>query len=217
MFVDRTDAGKQLGRALEKYRSSHPLVLGIPRGGIEVGYYVAGHLQCDFDTLVVRKLGYPQQPEAAFGALAEDGSLYLDPWSNRFISKELIEKVQKKEKEEIKRRITIYRQGRNLTPLRDRVVIIVDDGIASGATIFAAIDMCRKKQPQKLVVAAPVSGVNRLARLETSTDEVVILDKREEYHAVSEAYVDFINLSDEDVIKIINRWQQKTGREINSE
>jgi len=217
MFVDRAEAGKQLGRALGKYRSSRPLVLGIPRGGVEVGYYVAEHLQCNFDTLIVRKLGYPTQPEAAFGALAEDGSLYLDPWSNRFISKELIEKVQKKEKEEIKRRIATYRHGRKLPPLKDRVVILVDDGIASGATIFAAIEMCVKQQPQTLVVAAPVSGVNRLAKLETHTDEVVILEKRKEYHAVSEAYVDFINLSDEDVIEILNRWQQKTGRKIQSE
>lgn len=209
MFANRKDAGQRLGKALEKYKSLHPIVLGIPRGGIEVGYYVAMHLNCEFEPIIVRKLGYPQQPEAAFGALAEDGSLYLDPWSNQFLTKEIIEKVMKSEQEEIRRRIDTYRNGRNLSSLENRIVILTDDGIASGATLFAAMKMCQKQQPKKLIVAAPVSGTSKLQKINENADDVIILEKREEFFAVSEGYQDFSNLADSDVLHFLDLWQQK--------
>lgn len=211
MFKNRKHAGIELGNALEKYEGMNPIILAIPRGGIVVGYYAALHLRCDFDVIIVRKLGFPEQPEAAFGAIAEDGSLYIDPLSNKFLSKDIIEKVEQKEKKEILRRIQKYRKGKKLQDLKNRVVIIVDDGIASGATIFAAIKMCRKKQPEKLVVAAPVSGVSKLSKLEAVTDEVVILEKRKNFFAVSEGYLDFSNLSDTEVIHYMNEWYDKVS------
>jgi len=176
MFQNREDAGNQLGSALDKYQPDRPLLLGIPRGGVEVGYYAALHLDCAFNVIIVRKLGHPEQPEAAFGALAEDGSLYLDPWSNKYLTKEIIEKVIKREKKEIQRRIKAYRRGQPLPDLTDRVVILLDDGIATGATIFAAIEMCRKEEPKRIVVAAAVSGYSQLRKLEAKADEVVILN-----------------------------------------
>ncbi|MGD8747032.1 MAG: phosphoribosyltransferase family protein [Balneolaceae bacterium] len=208
MFINREDAGKKLGKALDKYKSMNPIILAIPRGGIEVGFYAAKRLDCDFEPIVIRKLGYPQQPEAAFGAVAEDGSLYLDPWSNQYLSKEIIERVIGEEKEEIQRRIKAYRQGRRLPDLKDRVVILVDDGIASGATIFAALTMCRKHEPEKLIIAAPVSGKTRLTKLSAKADELVILEKREHFFAVSEGYREFTNLSDSQVLELLKQWQQ---------
>lgn len=214
MYLDRQDAGIKLGKALEKYKSMRPLILGIPRGGIEVGYHAAMHLDSDFDAIVVRKLGYPQQPEAAFGAMAEDNSLYLDPWSNKYLNKEIIQEVIKEEKQEIQRRIAIYRKGKALPSLIDRIVIVVDDGIATGATIFAALTMCRKQHPKKLIVAAPVSGINRLDKLEREADEVIIPEKREKFLAVSQGYRNFSNLSDTQVVHFMNLWRERTSKKV---
>lgn len=216
MFLNREDAGQKLGEALKEFNFETALVLGIPRGGIEVGYYVASVLKCDFDVIVVRKLGLPQQPEAAFGALAEDGSLYLDPWSKNYVTKEMIEKVIDREEKEIERRINIYREGKELTDLKNRVVILVDDGIATGSTIFAAIDMCQKLKPYKLVVAAPVSGRRQVKKLEARTDEVIILDQKKEFNAVSQGYVNFANLSDQEVVHFMKLWREKKDKKISS-
>jgi predicted phosphoribosyltransferase len=216
MFKNREDAGKQLGKVLEKYQSERPLILGIPRGGIEVGYHAALTLDCDFDVIVVRKLGLPQQPEAAFGALAEDGSLYLDPWSKNYVTKEMIEKVISREEKEIERRIETYREGKDLPECEDRVIILVDDGIATGSTIYAAVNMCRKKNPRKIVVAAPVSGRRQVKKLEAKTDDVVILDQRKEFFAVSQGYVDFVNQTDKEVMHFMKRWRQKKEKKIGS-
>lgn len=212
MFLNRKDAGEKLGEAIKKYESLHPILLGIPRGGVEIGYYAALELDCDFDTIVVRKLGHPQQPEAAFGAIAEDGSLYLDPWSDKHLSKKTIEEIVEKEKKEIERRIHQYRKGRKLKNLEDRVVILLDDGIATGATIFAAISMCRKQQPKKLIVAAPISGKQKLSKLEEKVDELIILEKRERFFAVSEGYRDFTNLDDKEVLHYLTLWEQDTAK-----
>lgn len=216
MFANREDAGNKLGEALKKFKPEKPLILGIPRGGIEVGYYAALQLDSDFDAIIVRKLGYPQQPEAAFGALAEDDSLYLDPWSDKYLSKEIIEEVISQEKSEIKRRIKQYRGGKELPSLNDRTVILVDDGIATGATVFAAIAMCRKQAPRHLVVAAPVSGVSRLSKLEDEVDEVIIPEKKKHFFAVSQGYREFSNLSDQEVLHFMNLWQKKSTRQINT-
>lgn len=214
MFQNREDAGNQLGIALEQYQYERPLLLGIPRGGVEVGYHAAVHLDCDFDVLIVRKLGHPEQPEAAFGALAEDGSLYLDPWSNKYLTKEIIQKVIEREKREIKRRIKTYRREQALPDLTDRVVILVDDGIATGSTIFVATEMCRKQKAKQVVVAAPVSGYRELQKLEAKADKVVILETMKKFYAVSQGYLDFANSSDDEVIHFMDLWREKHERSI---
>lgn len=207
MFKNRKDAGNTLGRALEKFKDDRPIVLGIPRGGVEVGFYVAEHLNSDFNTIVIRKLGYPTHPEAAFGSLAEDGSIYLDPWSDKFLNKEIIEEVLIKEKKEIDRRIQIYRGGKELPKLGGRPVILVDDGIATGATIFGAINMCRKYMPSKLIVAAPISGYGKLlVKLYKEADEVIIPEKRKHFRAVSQGYSEFPNLTDKEVLSFLEKW-----------
>lgn len=214
MFIDRKDAGQQLGQALQKYETAHPILVGIPRGGVKVGYYAALKLNCDFDVIVVRKLGYPRQPEAAFGAIAEDGSLYLDPWSNRYLSKQIIEDVIEMEQIEIERRIQKFRNGQPLVDISNRVVILVDDGIASGSTAFAAINMCKKREPKKLIFAAPIASQNKALTLKAKVDEIVILEEWNELLAVSQAYEKFSNLSDKQVQHYLGRWQEEKGEKI---
>lgn len=212
MFENRKEAGIELGKALKKYKSAKPVVLAIPCGGVEVGYYVARALECDFDVIITRKLGYPQQLEAAFGAIAEDGSLYFDPWSNKYLTKDVIAKVQAKEKKEIRRRILEYRNENDLPSLKNRVIILVDDGIATGATIFAAVRMCRKHHPEKIVIGAPISGLTRLSGLEAEADEVLILNKYQHLASVSQGYRNFANLTDNDVQRYLRKWRNRTTK-----
>lgn len=198
MFVDRKDAGIQLGEVVSrKFKDQKCLVLGIPRGGAETAYYVAKALGCEMDLIVSRKLGYPFNPEAAFGAMAEDGSLYLSKYARRELTESQIQDVINSQRQEIKSRIARLRDGRPLPELKGRTIILVDDGIATGATVFASIEMCRKKGALTIVVAAPVSGPDTVEALQKQADEVYVLEQPQDYHAVSQAYEEFHNLTDE--------------------
>jgi predicted phosphoribosyltransferase len=130
MFKDRRDAGQELARELQHYKSEDVLVLAIPRGGVEVGYQVAKHLDADFSLLIARKLPYPDQPEAGFGALAEDGSSVVLERATRWVSDATVERVIDEQRQEIERRVAVLRKGEPLPELRGRTVILVDDGIA---------------------------------------------------------------------------------------
>ena len=211
MFTDRKDAALKLAKALEKYKDKNAVVLGIPRGGAETAYYVACHLHAELSLLISRKLGHPANPEYAFGAIAEDGSIYLNPSSSGQLSDETIQEVVNEQKKEISRRIAILRQGKPLPELKGRTVILVDDGIATGATIFAAIEMCKKRNAGKIIVAAPVSGYEMEEQLAEKADEVLVLEKPDDYFAVSQAYLSFYNLSDEDALKFMQRWEKEKG------
>lgn len=208
MFTDRRDAAMQLAIALDQYRGPDTVVLGIPRGGAETGYYVAIQLQCEFSLLVSRKLGHPGNPEYAFGAIAEDGSVYLRPQARSELSETVIEEVVSQQKKEIARRIQVLRRGKPFPELKGKTVILVDDGIATGATLFAGIEMCKKKGPAKLVVAAPVAGNEMENKLRKMVDDVVILEVPDYYYAVSQAYETFYNLSDEEVLDFMDQWEK---------
>ncbi|MFD2201317.1 phosphoribosyltransferase [Shivajiella indica] len=209
MFRDRKDASIQLGEALEKYKNKNALVLGIPRGGAETAYYVAKHLKAEMALVVTRKLGHPENPEYAIGALAEDGSLYLSPEANIYLSKETIEDLKKDQEKEIQRRIQEFRHGNPLPALKNRTVIIVDDGIATGATLFATIMLCKNKKAGKIVVAAPVSGEGMSRKLNEMVDDVVILETPYQYRAVSQAYQNFFNLTDEEAMFFMEKWKKE--------
>lgn len=209
MFIDRKDAALKLAKALEKYKDKNAVVLGIPRGGAETAYYVALHLNAELSLLVSRKLGHPANPEYAFGAIAEDGSIYLNPSSSGQLSDKTIQEVVNEQKKEISRRINILRKGKPLPELKGRTVILVDDGIATGATIFAAIEMCKKRNARKVIVATPVSGYEMEGELANKADEVVILEKPADYYAVSQAYQSFYNLSDDDALGFMQRWESE--------
>lgn len=209
MFHDRKEAGEKLGRALETYRHSNPLVLGIPRGGVETAYYVAKHLDAELSFVIARKLAFPHNPETAFGALAEDGSLFLLREGRASISPEILQKIIDREQREITRRIQVLRKGKPLPQLKGRTVLLIDDGIATGATLFASIALCKHQKAGKIIVAAPVSGNHMEQRLKTMVDDVVILSTPHFYYAVSQGYTNFYNLTDADVVSIISRWERE--------
>lgn len=205
MFENRSEAGLKLAEALKKYRKDNPIVLAIPRGGIIPGVIVSRELNAEFSLVITRKLGLPTHPEAAFGAIAEDKSLYLNPMVQEILSKEMIEKVIRKEEKEIKRRVNQYRKGNPLPPLKDRTIILIDDGIATGSTLFVTIDLCKKQRAGKIIVAAPVSGMKVYEKLKSKTDDLVVLEIQENFNAVSQAYRDFKNLSDKEALQWLNK------------
>jgi len=209
MFTDRKEGGEKLGKALEKYRFHNPLVLGIVRGGVETAYYVAKHLNADFSFVVTRKLGYPINPEVAFGSLAEDGSYFMFEHAEKNISPETIQAVVEREKREIAR-LKILIKGQPLPNMIGRTVIIVDDGIATGATVFATINLCKNHKAARIIVATPVAGSKMEKILLSKVDEAIILYTPPFYHAVSQGYSSFHNLTDEAVLEILNKWETET-------
>jgi predicted phosphoribosyltransferase len=203
MFEDRKDAGIQLGKALRRFEKDQPLVIGIPRGGVETAYYCAKELGAEMVPVISRKLGYPGNPEFAMGAIAEDGSYYLSGLAKSRVGAEELNLAIRREKEEIQRRVALLRNGKPLPSFEGRTLLVVDDGIATGATLFATIELCRKQHPKKLVVAAPISGKEAARELHNLADEVVILTKPENFSAVSQGYQDFSNLNDAETLEFI--------------
>ena len=212
MFKDRNDAGEKLSEALSDYKGKEPLVLAIPRGGVAVGYQVARHLQSDFSVIVVRKLPFPDNPESGFGAIAEDGSTYFNNRAVKPLSSDTVERIIKEQKLEISRRIEVLRQGKSLPEIKNKTVVLVDDGIAMGSTMRAAIMLCRNNNPAKIIVAAPVTGPSTAAELEKFVDRVVILEKPLFFRAVAQAYEVWHDVSDEEVIKIMQEFEQLKRR-----
>ena len=203
MFADRKDAGQKLARAVEKYRADRPLVLAIPKGGVEVGYEVAKHLGCEFSILIARKLPFPDNPEAGFGAVAEDGSTFINDYAARGLSQHTIDRILKQQRREIKRRIAALRKGRPLPQIADRTVILIDDGIAMGSTMRAAVSLCKNKKAKKIVVASPVAGPSTAAELARIVGDVVVLEKPAFFRAVAQAYASWYDVCDEEVIRIL--------------
>ncbi|BCD59574.1 MULTISPECIES: phosphoribosyltransferase [unclassified Nitratiruptor] len=164
MFKDRKDAGQRLALALEKYKNRNDvIVLAIPRGGVEVGAEVAKYLHSDFDLLICRKLAYPFNPESGFGALCEDGTLYINEYALQGVTQEDIYEAIQKQQIEIRHRIQKLRNNRPLKNIQNKIVILVDDGIAMGSTMTAAIEMIKKMQPKKIVVAVPTAPLKLCA------------------------------------------------------
>lgn len=210
MFADRKDAALQLAKALEKYSDRQVIVLGIPRGGIETAYYVARQLHAHLSLIIVRKLGHPQNPELAFGAIAEDGTVYFTPTAGRRISSQMMDTITIQQHKEIELRKLSLRNDHPLPDLLYQTVLLVDDGIATGATIFAAIYMCRKLGAAKIIVAAPVASTDKVTELQQVADEVIVLQSPARYHAVSQVYDSFYNLTDSEALSFIEKWERET-------
>jgi predicted phosphoribosyltransferase len=208
MFEDRKDAGQKLALALTAYRDKKPLVLAIPRGGVEVAYYVAKYLKAHLSILVARKLPFPGNPEAGFGAVAEDGSTFILDYAVYGLPPDTIERIIKEQSQEIKRRIAVLRRGKPLPQIANKTVIIVDDGIAMGSTMRAAILLCKNKKAKKIVVASPVAGRSIAAELAKIVDDLVILEKPAVFHAVAQVYINWYDVPDEEVTQIMDRWQR---------
>ncbi len=208
MFKDRKEAGKKLAKALEKYKNKKVLVLAIPRGSIEVGYEVAKYLEADFSLVISRKLPLPYNPEAGFGAIAEDGSSFIFEWAKEELSESEIKNIKREQKEEIRRRIKILRRGMPLPKISGRIVILVDDGLAMGATMIASIMLCKKKKAKKIIVAVPVSGADIAEEIKKEVDELIVLEKPKFFQAVAQVYEHWHDVSDKEVLDIMRKYEK---------
>jgi len=204
MFADRVDAGRRLGQQLRDALGPSPdrLVLGLPRGGVPVAAEVARALGASLDVLVVRKLGAPGFPEVAIGAVGPDGVTLLQD-HGRAYDAAVVDRIRERELAELERRERAYRAGRPPLDLAGTRVVIVDDGIATGATALVAVRAARALGAAHVVVAAPVAASDAVEALRTAADDVVVLSVPERFWAVGEWYDDFRQTSDEEVVRLL--------------
>lgn len=205
-FNDRTHAGKLLADSLMSYRGQpNTVVLALPRGGVPVGFEISKRLQLPMDVFIVRKLGVPGYEEFAMGAVASGGTFFLDHKvvSSLNISDAKIEEVKRRETQEILRRNTAYRGAKPDLELLNKHIIIVDDGLATGATMKAAVAAIKQKNPRKITVALPVGAEDSINALKWEADEVVCLVRPKEFFAVGVWYEDFPQTSDEEVKRLL--------------
>ena len=206
-FIDRDDAGRQLAKALARYKDRKPIILALPRGGVPVATKVAEVLHAPLDLLLVRKIGVPFQPELAMGAVV-DGASPLTVRNEEVISLAGISEhefsaVRDQQLSEIERRRKMYVGDRPHPELSGHTVIVVDDGIATGATTRAALQAVRLRKPSELVLAVPVAPTDTLKKLAGEADEIVCLEDYEEFGAIGFFYSDFRQVSDDEVIELL--------------
>ncbi|HEX2469092.1 MAG TPA: phosphoribosyltransferase family protein [Candidatus Limnocylindrales bacterium] len=207
MFVDRREAGTRLAEHLSGYEAAAPIVIGLPRGGVPVAAVVASVLGAPLDIIVVRKLGCPWQPELGFGAVAEGGIRVMnDALVHDFdLTPEELATVTAREEAELERRVRTYRGGRPPIAVDGRVVILVDDGLATGYTARAAVEALRRRRAAKVILAVPVASEAGASELRRHADDVVAVATPSWFLAIGEFYEDFSQTSDEDVIALLEQ------------
>jgi putative phosphoribosyl transferase len=208
MFRNRSEAGNRLAALLDRYKDRDDvIVLALPRGGVVTGYEIARAIGAPLDVLIVRKIGFPYQPELAAGAIAETGSVVLnrDIMAVGGLTEEALKPEIDRQKEEIARRIVLYRAGKPLADLAGKTVVLVDDGIATGATMKAAIAALKRENIAKLVLALPVGPPETVEVLRTMVDEFICLETPVYFMAVGAHYSDFTQVTDEEVVKLLQR------------
>jgi predicted phosphoribosyltransferase len=213
-FRDRAEAGRALARVLSHYAGRDDvIVLALPRGGVPVAAEVAKELGAPLDVFVVRKLGVPGHEELAMGAIASGGVLVLDDGVLRWlgISEEQVQRALARELDELRRREAAYRNGRPLPDLKGKTVIIVDDGLATGASMQAAARAVRRHQPARIVIAVPVASRATCDQFRDDVDEVVCAVTPEPFYAVGNWYEDFSQTSDEEVRELLERAPEERG------
>jgi len=205
-FADRADAGRRLAGRLQTFQLENPLVLALPRGGVEVGFEIAQALKAPLDVVPARKLGAPWQPELAIGAIAP-GAVALNEHiiEQLGLSREDIDRVIAEEEREMERRAGAFRAGLPPLDVAGKTVILVDDGLATGATAAAAIKSILRGSPRKLIFAVPVGARESVAALSKEVDELICLETPAEFRAVGEWYQDFAQTGDQRVIDLLHR------------
>lgn len=206
VFNDRSDAGRQLAEHLSSFADRDDvLVLGVPRGGVPVAYEVAKALHAPLDVFLSSKLGVPGHEELAFGAVAASGEVFLDEEIVKaaHVSAEQMERVAAETRRELERRSQRYRGGAAMPALHGKAVILVDDGVATGASLYAALKAVDVLKPAKLVVAVPVASRQAIARLQEESDACIAVHTPQHFYAVGRFYRDFRATSDEDVIRLL--------------
>lgn len=212
-FRDRNDAGKQLAHRLEHLKGRDVVVLALPRGGVPVAFEIAQALHAPLDVLIVRKLGVPGHEELAMGAIASGGVRVLndDIIRELAITQEAIDREIAQETQELEHREKLYRGNKPFPKLENKIVVVVDDGIATGATMRAAVAALKLHKPQQLIVAAPTSALDTYRRLEREADEVICLAAPEPYIAVGLWYEHFPQTSDEEVRALLSKHHSLTA------
>jgi putative phosphoribosyl transferase len=209
VFADRAEAGRRLAEKLARFKSERPVVLALPRGGVPVGFEVACALDAPLDLILVRKIGAPFQPELAIGAVVDGDQaetvLNRDLIEQFQIGERYLERACARELEEIERRRRLYGAGRPKIEVRERTAIVVDDGIATGASMEAALHATRRAGPRRLVLAVPVAPPDTIERLRPQVDEIECLMTPDHLGAIGMFYADFSQLSDREVVALLDR------------
>jgi putative phosphoribosyl transferase len=211
-FADRIDAGKRLASELDSFAGKNAIILAIPRGGVVVGYEIAKALNLQLDVIIPHKIGAPNNPELAIGAMTEDGTIVLDDNLVSFLGvpKDYIKEESEKQKNEIKRRLKIYRENAPYPNLKGQDVIIVDDGIATGSTMKAALASVKKKGAKTVNIAVPVGPPSTIKELKKQADKVICPYTPEYFQAIGQFYVDFNQITDEEVIELLKESREKS-------
>lgn len=213
MFANRTEAGRQLARALAARHYEKPVVLALPRGGVPVAAEVADMLDAPLDLVLVRKIGVPGQPELALAAVVDGDQLEVvvneDVWACAGVNEAQFEKLSAREVAENERRRSAYLKDRPPVPVAGATAIVIDDGIATGATVRAALKALRRRGPRKLVLAVPVAPPETIAELRNEVDEVVCLATPQPFFAIGYFYADFEQTSDHEVVALLERSARK--------
>jgi len=206
LFKDRYDAGRQLARILKKFRDENVVILALPRGGVPVAFEVAKYLDAEMDIFLVKKIGVPKREELAMGAIATGGVRILNKniIDIMNISDETIEETSEKEKKELERREKKYRDERPFPSLKNKTAILIDDGLATGASMRAAIKALRELNPAKIVVAVPTASQSICREFESETDEIICAYTPVVFKGVGEWYEDFSQTTDDEVIGLIS-------------
>jgi len=209
-FENRSDAGKKLAQKLLEYKGKSAVVLAIPNGGVPVGFEVASALNAEFDLIICLKVPIPLTPEAGFGAIADDGTMILNEELARKLdlTREQIDFEASRVKAEIKRRSLLYRGERPLVKLSGKTIILVDDGLASGFTMLAAVESVRHRRPKEVVVAVPCASATAAQKVRKAADKLVALSVSDAPRfAVADFYRRWYDLSDDVVLRYLKRWR----------
>jgi predicted phosphoribosyltransferase len=210
IFKDRADAGERLAAALAQWRGRSPLVLAIPRGAVAMGAIIARRLDGDLDVVLIRKLGAPGNEEFAIGAVDETGWTYLAPHAaSTGATRAYIDREVAAQRETMRSRRTQYTPARAPLDPMGRVAIVVDDGLATGATMITALHAIAAKKPQRLVCAIPVAAHAAVEKVRPYADEVVCLDASYDFFAISQCYASFPQVTDEEVVAILRAGAQR--------
>ena len=212
VFEDRVEAGRKLAKRLVQYKGKDTVVLAIPRGGVVVGYEVAKELGAALNVIIPHKIGAPGNPELAIGAVTQDGTLMLNSQLIEYlqVSENYIQSEAERQRKEIERRMAKYRGKKDYPKLEGRIVILVDDGVATGATLRAAIASIHKNKPAFLILAVPVGPPDTIEALRNEVDEIFCLSTPKLFFAIGQFYRNFNQTSDEEVISLLTEIERQS-------
>lgn len=207
LFQNRTEAGQKLAAELGKKSYPNALILAIPRGGVIVGFEIAKTLKIPLEVIIARKIGAPHNPEFGIGAISEENTTYLEKETIQSfgISKNELNKIKEENQQEIDRRISLYRKGKPLSFLKNRTIILVDDGLATGVTAMAAIKFIKQKDPKEIIFALPVCSYQSALKVRKENVKIVSLLEPTNLEAIGTYYHDFSQVTDEEVLEILQK------------